>query len=863
MSPTTKFNTCKHEINLETKQSDNDTGIIATMTTLPIQHILPQLLDDLEEHSRLIVQAPPGAGKSTLLPLHLLNGSWLEDGQIWLLEPRRLAAEQVARRLAHTLNEELGNKIGLMTGEFSKVSLNNKIVVMTEGILSQRLLNENDIPHCKAIVFDEYHERNVQTDLGLALAMQCQEYLREDLKIVLMSATLDSQLLADKLQANIVTSEGRCFEVAIEYLPAPLIQNRPALLSQQVTAAVRQILPKQQGDILIFLPGVKEIRQCSDNLEYLQEQNIKVVPLHGQLTWNQQRDAMASSATRKIILATDIAKTSITLEKVTVVIDSGLERQAQYNVRQAMDELVTVKASQASLIQRTGRAGRVQAGICIRLFSEEDYLNRNEFSDKSITLCDSSHLALNLASWGSLNLDDYFLMDKPEAKRWQSSLELLQQLQITDNQAITSHGAALSQLPLHPRLAHMIIKAKKMGMGTTACYLAALLSEGDPLHFDPRDGNNSDLEIRLQLFELNKFPQSFEHGQVKFKVAQRIAKLAQKLMKQLRIPQKALDINCAGLLTMLAYPDRVAQKRGQGYRLRSGMGCSMLPMEALKSHDYLAIAHLSLNKNNQLSSQPYIRLAANISLKEITDLYEDQFEQSTQLKINPQKKLVSIEQTQLNSLVIDEKITPANAQQVKDYAWLSIKEKGLKALPFKDHHLYLLAKLNLAHQNFPDLYPSFSESSLVNDLDNWLAPFLATSPLAQVDFSQALLSRMDWNDQQQLNQDFPSSYLLPTKREASIDYSQTPPVIRAKLQECFGLLQSPTIAKGKVTLNLHLLSPAQKPLAMTQDLAFFWKEAYPQVRKESRGRYAKHPWPEDPLTAIATHKTKRRLQDSK
>ena len=832
------------------------------MNELPIAHILPELLKQLSHSTRLVIQAPPGAGKSTLLPLHLLKAQWLGDGQIWLLEPRRLAAEQVARRLADSLGEELGESIGLMTGEFSKISNKNKLLVMTEGILAQRLLNENDIPQCQAIVFDEFHERNVQTDLGLALAMQCQEYLRDDIKILLMSATLDSDTLAEKLDAKVLASEGRCFDVDIHYLSTPLIQNRPANLNQQVSRAVNLALSEHNGDILVFLPGVKEIRQCFENLEHLADSNIKVAPLHGQLNWNQQREAMANCESRKIILATDIAKTSVTLAGVTVVIDSGLERQPQYNVRQAMDELVTVKASQASIIQRTGRAGRVQAGVCYRLYSEEDFLSRNDFSDKSITLCDSSQLALNLASWGSVNLDDYFLMDKPETNRWQSSLELLQQLQITHNQTITPHGVALSQLPLHPRLSHMIVKAKDIGMGSTACYLAALLSEGDPLHFDARDGNNSDLETRLQLFELSKFPQSFEHGQVKFKVAQRISKLAQKLMKQLRIKNTPLDVSFAGMLTMLAYPDRVAQKRGQGYRLRSGMGCNMLPMEALKSHDYLAIAHLSLNKNNQASSQPFIRLAANISLETITSLFEEQFEQHIQLTTNPQNKLVSIEQTRLNSLVINEKITPATPQQIKDYAWLSIKEKGLTALPLKEHHQHLLAKLNLAHATFPNIYPSFTEICLIDDLENWLVPFLATSSLAQIDFSQALLSRIDWQLQQQLSQDFPSNFVLPTQREASIDYSQTPPVIRAKLQECFGLLQSPTIAKGKVTLNLHLLSPAQRPLAMTQDLAFFWKEAYPQVRKENRGRYAKHPWPEDPLTAIATHMTKRRLQDS-
>jgi ATP-dependent helicase HrpB len=833
------------------------------MTTLPIEHILPQLQSELEQQSRLIVQAPPGAGKSTLLPLHLLKSSWLKDGQVWLLEPRRLAAEQVARRLAQTLNEELGNTIGLMTGEFSKVSAHNKIVVMTEGILSQRLLNENDIPNCKVIVFDEYHERNVQTDLGLALAIQCQEYLREDLKLVLMSATLDSQLLANKLKANTITSEGRSFEVTVQYSPASRIQNRPASLSQQVSKAARSALSQHTGDILIFLPGVKEIRQCSELLESLQEQNIDVMPLHGQLTWDQQRSAMTASSSRKIILATDIAKTSITLENVTVVIDSGLERQAQYNVRQAMDELVTVKASQASLIQRAGRAGRVQAGICIRLFSKEDFLSRQEFSDKSITLCDSSQLALNLASWGSLDLNDYFLMDPPEAKRWSSSLELLEQLNIIHEKSITPHGITLSKMPLHPRFSHMIIKAKEMKLGATACYLAALLSEGDPLHFDTRDGNNSDLEIRLQLFELNTFPKSFEHGQVKFKVALRIKKLAHKLMKQLNIPTQTLDTGSAGILTMLAYPDRVAQKRGQGYRLRSGLGCSVLPLESLKSHDYLAIAHLSLNKNNQVnSSQTYIRLAANISLNDITKLYKDQFKKTSTLTQNSQNKLISLDQTCLNALVLDEKITPASAQQKKDYAWQSIKEKGLSALPLNEHHKLLLARLNLAHACFPNVYPSFDEEALIQDLENWLAPFMATCSLDKVDLKQALLTRLDWPIQQQLNQDFPLEYGLPTQRFAAIDYLQTPPVIRAKLQECFGILQSPTIAKGQVTLNLHLLSPAQRPLAMTQDLAFFWKEAYPQVRKENRGRYAKHPWPEDPLTAIATQKTKRRLQDS-
>ncbi len=840
------------------------------MTDLPIQHILPQVFESLDGGSRLIVQAPPGAGKSTLLPLHLLNANWLKDKQIWLLEPRRLAADMVARRLASSLGEELGLSIGLMTGEFSKVAKSNKLVVMTEGILAQRLIQENDIPQCAAIVFDEFHERNVQTDLGLALAVQCQDYLRDDLKLILMSATLDTNKLTQALDASVVTSEGRCFDVQVHYLAAKLIQNRPANLSQQISQAINLALKADDGDILVFLPGVKEIRQCQDNLSqsYQNEidQTLLIVPLHGQLNWQQQQHAINKSDKRKIILATDIAKTSLTLEGVTVVIDSGLERQSQFNSRLAMDELVTVKASKASIIQRSGRAGRTQAGSCYRLFSEEDFLARPDFSDKAIYLCDSAQLALSLAAWGSLDLDDYFLLDLPETRRWQNSLELLDQLEITQDQTLSPHGKSLSKMALHPRLSHMIIKAHEMQLGYTACFVAAILSEGDPLHFDMRDGNNSDLQVRLQLFELHKLPQQFEHGQVKHKVAQRIIKLAHKLCKQLAISKSTqlIEADNAGLLIMLAYPDRLAQLRGQGYRLRNGQGCRLLPEDAIKSSDFLAIAHMSLNKSNyQQSSQSYVRLGALVSIKEIDRLFKDQVEQVSTGKLNEKNNLITLKQTRLGALILDEKTQPASEEDKKAYSLQMVKEKGLKALPLSEQHLDLLARLNLAHECFPDIYPDFSEAALINDVDTWLLPFLATSTLAKIDYKQAWLSRLDWAVQSQLNEAFPTHFKLPTGRDASIDYSQLPPVVRAKLQECFGLLQSPTLANAKVTLNLHLLSPAQKPLAMTQDLAFFWKEAYPQVRKENRGRYAKHPWPEDPLIATASQFTKKRINESK
>jgi ATP-dependent helicase HrpB len=835
------------------------------MTSLPIQDILAPIQDALIQHSRLIVMAPPGAGKSTLLPLHLLDASWLKDKQIWLLEPRRLAAEMVARRLANSLNEELGGTIGLMTGEFSKVSTSNKLVVMTEGILSQRLLTENDIPKCAAILFDEFHERNVQTDLGLALAVQCQDYLRDDLKIILMSATLDSDALQTALKAEVLISEGRSFKVDVHYLPPKLIRNQAPFLSQQVNQAIIHALKTERGDILVFLPGVKEIRQCQTLLQDRESSQLKIVPLHGQLNWQQQQEALKSDGPQKIILATDIAKTSLTLTQVTVVIDSGLERQAQFNSRQQMDELITIKASQASAIQRTGRAGRVQAGICYRLYSETDFLARAPFSEKSIELCDSAQIAVNLASWGSLDLSDYFLLDQPNPKRWENSLALLEQLNITHDASLTPHGKIISQLPLHPRFAHMIIMAKPLKLAYTACYVAAILSEGDPLHFDFQTGHHCDLELRLQLFQGSSIPHRFAQAQVNHKVALRIKKLAQKLMGQLHIKSHAqtLDEHSAGLLTMLAYPERVAQLRGKGYRLRSGQGCQLLPNEAIHLSDFLAVAHISANKQHgQASGQNFVRLAASVTLQDIETLFKHDYKTSNIFELTPQNKLQCINQTHLGALLLSEKAKAASSDQTLQYKLQRIKEKGLGELAFKKADHALLARLNLAHQYFPQRYPSFASPVLVGELDNWLVPFVNLGALEKVDLSQALLSRLEWSLQNQLKQDFPETYTLPTGRHASINYNETPPVIRAKLQECFGLAQSPTVAQGRLTLNLHLLSPAQRPLAMTQDLAFFWQEAYPQVRKESRGRYAKHPWPEDPLSATASILTKRRLNDA-
>ena len=835
-----------------------------SMTELPIHAILPEVQAQLSQHARLIVQAPPGAGKSTALPLALLETHSQSNEQIWLLEPRRLAAQQVAKRLAQTLGEEVGHSIGLMTGDSSRISPHNHIVVMTEAILSQRLVNENDIPQCKMIIFDEFHERNLHTDLGLALALQCQEYLRDDLKLVIMSATLDTQHLAEQLNCPIISSEGKSYPVTHVYLPSINNQHNP--LTAQVKSAINLALQDTKhgkGDILVFLPGVKEIQQCLRALTQtfdsdIAKQTLAIHPLHGQLNPEQQNKVFASSKQQNIILATDIAKTSLTLPKVTVVIDSGLERINQFNVRMGMDELVTVNASQASAIQRAGRAGRVQAGLCYRLYSEEEFKRRPAFSSLAIERSDLAPLGLTLAAWGSLDLSDYIFLTPPDKQSFSNSIQLLNQLNILYENQLTEHGKVISALGLHPRLSHMILKSKDLHMAYDGCMLAAILSEGDPLIFDEQ---NSDLSIRLQLFERDTLPNYFEQAKVNIKKAQRIIQLANKFSKILSISKTKISSLSCGVLLMLAYPDRVAQKRGKGYRLRNGLGCQLHHLDGITASDYLAVAHISQSLQQGQHNNSIIRLASPVSLMDIEQLFSNQLHTTCTLQLNDKQQLQQVTRKQLGQLILSETTSKAKPEQKTDFYLQEFANKGLSFLPLKEEQKALLKRLQLAHHTLPNTFKSFEETDLIYDKENWLSAFLNTSDLNNLDYSQAFLSRLEWPVQQTLNELFPNYLELPTGRRASIDYSQTPPVVKAKLQECFGLTQSPTIAQGKLTLNLHLLSPAQRPLAMTQDLAFFWKQAYPEVRKENRGRYAKHPWPEDPLTAEASGLTKKRMAE--
>lgn len=837
------------------------------MTSLPIESVLDELQRTLESQNRVLVVAPPGAGKSTLLPLSLLDadisgGDTSRQGVIWLLEPRRVAAEQVARRLASTLDENLGESIGLITGDFSKTGKGNRLVVMTEGVLTQKLLSDNEIPECSTIIFDEFHERSLPSDLGLAMAVQCQEFLREDLKLIIMSATLDCTALIDNLAAALIKSEGKSYPVLNEYL----IKQAELSLEQNIAKLIQRVYKNHTGDILVFLPGVREIARTETILKETFSDNLLILPLHGQLPNKEQQRAIQPSKQRKIILATDIAKTSLTIDGVSVVIDSCMERQARFNPQTAMDELITVQASQASMVQRAGRAGRTQAGHCYRLLSEEAFQARSAFSQSAIQLSDLTPFSLTLGAWGSFDLDDYILLDKPEQKRYENSLNLLGQLNATDldnntKQTINLHGKKLSEFSVHPRLANMLLSIKDPKLVYSACLLAAILTEGDPLYFYQ---SNSDLTLRLELFKEmsspSNVPKRYEGAEVKYNLTKRILKLTQRLAKKLRVTDLTINSDKAGILCMLAFPDRIAQKRGNGYRLRSGQGVQVLHNDALSHSDYLAVAHTSTQTafNNSASKQSYIRLATKIDKADIFHFFKDHIHMRSRFEM--QSQLMEIKEEKLEALTLSSKISKAPESARLAFITQEVKKSGLAFLPLKDDALTLLKKLSLAHSLFPDIYPSFEESDLIKDIDNWLVPFIKDGNLKSIPYRDALISRLEWKLQTELKHNFPNSLALPSGRDAAIDYSESPPVVKGKLQEFFGMPISPSIAKGKITLNLHLLSPAQKPLAMTHDLAFFWKEAYPEVRKESRGRYAKHPWPEDPLTAVASSKTKKRME---
>jgi len=820
---------------------------------LPIEEILPKLKQTLEQTSSALLQAPPGAGKTTRVPLALLDAPWRGNRKILMLEPRRLAARSAARYMAKQLGEAPGQTVGYRTRLDTQISASTRIEVVTEGILTRLIQGDPMLEDYAAVLFDEFHERSLQADLGLALVRESQQALREDLRLLLMSATLDTAPIARVLgDVPVITSEGRAFPVDVFYRPLP----RNARLPDQVVAVVYEALRDQSGSLLVFLPGAGEIRRVQQQLQGQLPENAVLAPLFGNLKAEEQDRAIAPApeGKRKIVLATAIAETSLTIEGVRVVIDAGQQRRAVFDPNSGMTRLVTGRVSKASAEQRKGRAGRIEPGVCYRLWSESEQFGLADYTPPEIQQADLAPLVLELAQWGARSADQVAWIDAPPDAHWQQAVALLQWLDLLDGQgAITDHGKAARDLGLHPRLAHMVLKGREAGFGQLAAELAALLEERDLLG----PGAGADLHERIRLLRGESRHRGVDPARLK--AVRQAARRLCRVSKSADLPTET-DV---GRVLAQAYPDRIARRRPGDtprYQLSNGKGAILRNDDPLAAEPWLVAAEL-----DGKAREARIYLAAPVGLVDLeTDLASHIEETEEAIWDDKRGTVAAREVRKLGALVLAEKaisrIDPALIQQgLLD----AVRRKGLDSLPWTDNARQWCARVQLLAEQFPGDWPDASERALLNGLETWLAPFMAGmqrwADLMKLDLVQALSSLLDYPQQQQLDQLVPRALTIPTGQKVTLDYTvENGPVLAAKLQALFGWTETPTVAGGRVPVVIHLLSPAQRPLAVTADLASFWKNAYPEVRKDMRGRYPKHPWPEDPFTAVAQQGTKKR-----
>ena len=838
---------------------------------LPIDAILPELCASLEQTPNAVVQAAPGAGKTTRIPLKLLDAPWREGGRIIMLEPRRLAARAAARRMVQTLGEPVGKTVGYRVQLDNKTGPDTVIEVVTEGILTRRLQSDPSLDGVAAVIFDEFHERNLQADLGLALCLDCQAGLREDLRILAMSATLDVAPVAELMgDAPVIASAGRAFPVETRYLGKPPVDRFRDTLSPAVSSAVKQALRDETGSILVFLPGEGEIRRVETLLnESNLPDDVDVLPLFGALPQSRQDLAVSPppSGRRKVVLATAIAETSLTIEGIRVVIDGGRSRIPRFDPRSGMTRLFTEPVSLAGAAQRQGRAGRIEPGVCYRLWDQAGEGAFRKFSQPEILDADLAPLALDLANWGIRDPDALNWLTPPPEAALARARDLLRQLRAMDDQdRITAHGREMAGLPMHPRLAHMVIEGAKSGWAENACNVAALLTDRDIAR---RDGSNPvPVDLTLRVSALNGERTSLS---VNRNALGRTGALAKHWLK--RAPRNVRDGDAPelspdeqiGALVALAYPDRVAERRpgrDSRYRLRNGKGAVLPAEDGLRDAPYLAIASVSGETRDAR-----IRTAAPISAATIERLFgNDIRDGETAVWDGKSRSVIARRQKRLHALVLDD----APARNIPDdqivHALLDgIRDIGLECLPWSREATEWLLRVrcfHLATGTGPDL----SESVLLETLEEWLLPYLAgmsrLQHLKSLDLRAILQARLNWSELQKLDAQVPSHFTVPSGSSIRIDYTDpTAPVLPVKLQEMFGAIETPSIVDGAIALNIHLLSPAGRPLQITRDLPAFWSNAYPQVKAEMKGRYPRHPWPDDPLAAAPTRHTKNRMKE--
>lgn len=831
---------------------------------LPINAVLPQILTTLASGTSLVLVAPPGAGKTTGVPIALLNAPWLAGKRIVVLEPRRLAARAAAARMAFLLGERIGETVGYRVRLESRIGPRTRIEVVTEGILTRRLQDDPGLEGVGAVLFDEFHERSLAADTGLALTLASRALLRDDLRVMVMSATLDGDAVSRLLHdAPVIRSEGRAFPVETVHRPMP----PSGRIEGHVAQVVREALATEPGSVLVFLPGAGEIRRVEGLLANGLPPDVSVHPLHGALSPTQQDAAIApaASGSRKVVLATSIAETSLTIEGIRVVIDSGLMRIPRFSPRTGMTRLETVRVSLASANQRRGRAGRLEPGSCWRCWSAADNAGLVPYTRAEILDADLAPLALELAAAGFADPASLQWLDPPPAAAYAQGRELLTLLGALDDAGrLTSHGREMAALGTHPRLAHMLLRARAHSAASArrAAHLAALLDERDILRGDGGPPP-ADVTLRLDLLERAGDAATAGAATVDRQGLGRVRALATEWCRRLEIPARGElgDADDAGLLLALAYPDRVAQRRETSGRflLRNGRGATLPTSDPLAQVAWLVAAQA-----DDVGRDGRILLAAVLDPTELIARAREQVTTVDVIRWDDTSRSVQARQrSMLGALVLHDKaLASPDSGQVRAAFFEGLRRLGVAALPWRDGAEALRRRLAFAHTIDPS-WPDYSDAALLDSLDRWLAPHLTNvrkfDDLARVDLGSALLDLLGWEQRRALDSVAPERIEVPSGSMIAVDYRDPAvPVLAVRLQEMFGLTTTPTVGNGRVPLMLHLLSPAGRPMQVTRDLASFWATGYFDVRKDLRGRYPKHHWPENPLEAPPVRGIKRR-----
>jgi ATP-dependent helicase HrpB len=848
----------------------------------------------LNIYHQAVLQAPPGAGKTTQIPLSLLNEPWLAHQKIVMLEPRRVAALNAATRMAHLLGEEVGQTVGYRMRQATKVSARTRIEVITEGLLTRWLQEDPELTGVGLLIFDEFHERSLNSDAGLALALQARALFRADehpLKLLVMSATLEGENIAALLlapegntelrQTNpghiemhrcpMITSEGRSFPVVVHYRLPPTRLAKSAFANALLPLLVETIhyaLNNDKGSILVFLPGVKEINLTQAALAHNLPDNISVLPLHGGLKLAEQQAAIVplqgpNKSAKKIVLATDIAETSLTIEGVSVVIDTGLTRNPEFDPNTGLTRLHTQPISQASAEQRAGRAGRMEPGVCYRLWSQAQHHQRAKYSTAEILSADLMPLALTLIDWGVDNPNELQWLNPPPQANWRQALDALRKIGIltVDNQ-LTAMGNQASQFACHPRLARLMIEAQHQGAGLLGATLAALLSERLPRHL----GTN--LADHLNALKSNLSTKTDQHWR------ERVRQLTQQLSKNLlNLPNKGSpshrlsEDDLSGLIIAKAFPEHIAKRKSLTnesaiFQLANGRAAQLPISDPLAHSQWLSIADAGGLAGN---SHDVIFAAANLNPRFFDDELASYLHSETIAQWQHDKgRFIAEERRCLGNIIIQQKTLLNISADIKRQALTTlIRDQGLDLLDWSDDAKQLAARVNFLRRVVGQPWPDMSNEGLLHQLDDWLTPHLDSvktlNDFKKIPVADLLNALLPWPLVRELNQLAPTTIAIPSGRNAMIDYRQSPPVLAVKLQEMFGCSSTPTIVNGQQTLMLHLLSPAKQPLQITQDLAAFWANSYDDVKKQMKGRYPRHPWPDNPLTMAATAKTKRAL----